>query len=174
MVRDSIPPTMSTDLFCLFSTLLWEISLSCSDLSQEPITGSCLSLRNNVDFFKGNEFILLEVFSKRFLQSTRSSHMISIYHVVFFIQVDIKNNSLFHNRISVLKMAHKRMLGKLRKPVDKEEYVCLLFFVLFCFGFPRFIICIERTFNVRCTYISSGGLWTHKLSTQCIVSTKTR
>ncbi|XP_074621109.1 endothelin-converting enzyme homolog [Acropora palmata] len=36
--------------------------------------------------------------------------------------VDIRNNSLFHNRISILKMAHERMLGKLRKPVDKEEW----------------------------------------------------
>lgn len=36
--------------------------------------------------------------------------------------VEIKRNSLFHNRIEILKMAHHRMLGKLRKIVDKEEW----------------------------------------------------
>lgn len=36
-------------------------------------------------------------------------------------QVEIKSNTLFKNRIAILKMAHQRMLRKLRKPVDKEE-----------------------------------------------------
>ncbi|EDO41736.1 predicted protein, partial [Nematostella vectensis] len=36
--------------------------------------------------------------------------------------VTMKNNALFANRIAILKMAHKRMLKKLRKPVDKEEW----------------------------------------------------
>lgn len=36
--------------------------------------------------------------------------------------VEIKSNTLFKNRIAILKMAHKRMLSKLRKPVDKEEW----------------------------------------------------
>ena len=36
-------------------------------------------------------------------------------------QVEIKSNTLFKNRIAILKMAHQRMLSKLRKPVDKEE-----------------------------------------------------
>lgn len=40
--------------------------------------------------------------------------------------MDIKDNSLFQNRIQILKMAHKRMLAKLRKPVDKEEWVIFL------------------------------------------------
>lgn len=70
--------------------------------------------------------------------------MISISHVVFFIQVDIKSNSLFHNRISILKMAHERMLGKLRKPVDKEEYVCLLFSFCFVFAFPDSLFALKE------------------------------
>lgn len=36
--------------------------------------------------------------------------------------VEIKSDSLFKNRIAILKMAHQRMLKKLRKPVDKEEW----------------------------------------------------
>ena len=42
---------------------------------------------------------------------------------LFPSQVEIKSDSLFQNRIAILKMAHKRMLSKLRKPVDKEEWV---------------------------------------------------
>ena len=32
-------------------------------------------------------------------------------------------DSIFNNRIAIIKLAHKRMLSKLRKPVDKEEWV---------------------------------------------------
>ena len=47
--------------------------------------------------------------------------VILTWFLCFFFQIKIERNSLFHNRIAVLKMAHKKMLKKLRKKVNKEE-----------------------------------------------------
>ncbi|XP_031559890.1 endothelin-converting enzyme 1-like [Actinia tenebrosa] len=49
--------------------------------------------------------------SKKFIKKFKK------YNVVI-----IKDNALFNNRMAILKMAHQRMLKKLRKPVDREEW----------------------------------------------------
>ena len=39
----------------------------------------------------------------------------------YLFQVIFKADTLFANKMALLKMSHQRMLKKLRKPVDKEE-----------------------------------------------------